>query len=108
GEALPEPWCLPITGLYFACLGIGAFLWGRRQQWAALYLLSLALIPLVAVFLLALRQPDTHERYLLFITGPLLLLAAGALRWNGRIAWLALAPLVLLIGANSLAIAQQY
>lgn len=108
GEALPDPWRMPITLLYLACLVIGAFLWGRRQREAAFFLLSLALIPLVAVFLLALRQPDTHERYILFIAGPLLLLAAGALRWSGRIAWLALAPLALLIGANSLAIAQQY
>lgn len=108
GEALPQPWQTPITWFYLLCLVIGVFLWWRRQRWATIFLLSLVVMPWLTVFLLALRQPDTHERYTLFITAPLLLLAAGALRWERRVAWLALAPLALLISASSLAIAQQY
>ncbi len=108
GEALPQPWHTPITWLYLLLLLIGALFWWRRQRWATIFLLSQLLLPWLTVFLLALRQPDTHERYTLFITAPLLLLVAGALHWRRPFAWLALAPLGLLIYTSSIAMTQQY
>lgn len=82
-ESMPAPWQERLPWLYLALLGLGLGVWWRRRPAALLFLLCLTLLPWLAVFGLALRQPDTHERYVLFITAPLLLLAAGGLHLGG-------------------------
>jgi 4-amino-4-deoxy-L-arabinose transferase-like glycosyltransferase len=79
GEAMPAPWRHQLPWLYLVLVGLGTVSWWRRARAASLFLLTQLLIPWLALFLLALRQPDTHERYTLFLAAPLLLLAAGGL-----------------------------
>jgi mannosyltransferase len=120
GEAAADSWRNGLTWLYLALALLGLAGWWRQRQSAALFLLSQTLIPWAAVFGLALRQPDTHERYALFIAGPLLLLVAGGLVWplasvhRWPLFWqrnLALAPgviLIVLLATSLVAIDRQY
>lgn len=79
GFALAEPWRGALLALY-ALLALGGVLyWWRTRAAALLYLLLLLLGPLTAVLLLAVRNPDYHERYTIYLTAPLLLLIAGGL-----------------------------
>lgn len=79
GEAAPNEWRNLLTWLYLGLAGLGALGWWKQRPTATIFLLSHTLIPWVAVFALALRQPDTHERYAIFIAAPLLLLVGGGL-----------------------------
>jgi mannosyltransferase len=81
GEAMPAPWRAGLSWLYLVLAALGGVAWWRLRPAASLLLLSQTLIPWLAVFLLALRQPDAHERYTIFIAGPLLLLVGGGLTW---------------------------
>jgi mannosyltransferase len=120
GEAAPDEWRNWLTWLYLVLAALGVVGWWRHRPAAALFLLAQTLIPWVAVFALALRQPDTHERYAIFIAPPLLLLVGGGLSWLagwGRVGWpapiratrpLAGLLLVLLILAGGVAMARQY
>jgi 4-amino-4-deoxy-L-arabinose transferase-like glycosyltransferase len=86
GDAMPEPWRIWLPWVYLALSVLGLFAWWRRSAssgknplGAAQFLLCNALAPVLVVFLLALRQPDTHERYAIFVMGPMLLCVAGGL-----------------------------
>ena len=46
---------------------------------AAIYLLVTLLAPWAAVLALAVRNPDYHERYTIYLAAPLLLLVAGGI-----------------------------
>jgi hypothetical protein len=79
GDAMPEPWRTSLPWVYGALSVLGLYGWWRQSRPAALFLLCNLLAPVLAVFLLALRQPYTHERYAIFVMGPLLLCAASGL-----------------------------
>jgi mannosyltransferase len=120
GEAAPAGWRNGLTWLYLGLAGLGVSGWWQRRPAAALFLLAQTLIPWLAVFLLALRQPDTHERYAIFIAPPLLLLIGGGLSelvtarsagWPAPVRTTRLLAgllLGLLIGAGLFTIARQY
>jgi hypothetical protein len=121
-DGLAAPWRAWLPWLYLLLLIGGAFYWWRTRRAAALYLLVLLLGPLAAVFGLALRNPDYHERYTIFLTAPLLLLAAGGIglldlrRYaapaRGRAGYAAVLPAVavvaLLVAGNGLALQRLY
>lgn len=83
GDAMPAPWHGWLPWLYLALLAVGAWAWWRRRT-AALFLLSHLLVPLAAVLWMALRNPDFHERYLIAVTGPTVILLAGSVGLGGR------------------------
>ncbi|HXF63511.1 MAG TPA: glycosyltransferase family 39 protein, partial [Caldilineaceae bacterium] len=119
GETMPTPWMdwLPWVYLVLAALGIAA--WARRGQ-AALFLAALLGTALGVIMLLVVRQPDFHVRYPIFISVPLLLLAAGGVaglspRWwrpDRSLHHVDLAAptlvLALLLAANALALERLY
>jgi hypothetical protein len=79
GETMLEPWRNQLPWLYWVLMGMGVVSWRQRGRLASLFLLTQMSIPWLVVFLLTLRQPDTHERYTLFLSAPLFLLVAGGL-----------------------------
>jgi len=79
GDPMAGAWRTWLPWLYGALTVIGAFAWWRRRPLTSLFLLVQVFVPLGVVFLLALRNPDFHERYLIAITGPLLLLIGGGI-----------------------------
>lgn len=89
GGSLPPAWADGMTWLYLALALAGVAAWWRVHPTAAIFVAAQAFIPWAIVFGLVLRQPDTHERYTIFITAPLLLLAAGAIAWPARSAGMA-------------------
>lgn len=109
GETMPSPWLSWQPWLVLGLALLGILVWWRIRAGAALFLLGLTWIPLAIVLLLALRNPDFHERYAIIISAGLWLLAAGGIvgldlrRWGSsagekqRPAWLA-APAVLMVG----------
>lgn len=79
GETMPAPWDARLPWLYLVLAGLGLFLWTRRNKLAGLFLGTLMIAALAVVWLLVVRQPDFHVRYPIWISVPLLLLAAGGL-----------------------------
>lgn len=122
GDSMPAPWHDWLAWLYLLLILAGLVQWWRQRPAASLFLASQALLPLLAVFLWTLRKPDTHERYTIFVSAPLLLLAAGGFtvnptfkssrpttqRWRELFNGLTLIVLALLVGANGAAIYQHY
>nr|WP_027481182.1 hypothetical protein [Deinococcus pimensis] len=47
----PEPWSSVVIGLYFAALGVAAFLYGRSERWIRVLGVVLIVFGLVRVFL---------------------------------------------------------
>lgn len=78
-DGLAEPWSAWLPWLYALLLLAGVIYWARERAAAALYLLLLLLGPSAAVLLLAIRNPDYHERYTIFLSAPILLLVAGGI-----------------------------
>ena len=76
GDSMPAPWYNWLPWAYLALALAGLYWWWRRNRAAALLLFSTAALPLAGALALALRKPDYHERYTIFITGPLMLLTA--------------------------------
>ncbi|MEZ4709214.1 MAG: hypothetical protein R3A44_18545 [Caldilineaceae bacterium] len=83
GDAMPAPWHDWLTWLYVALMGLGCLGWWRQKRAAALFLITTALGPLLIVFLLALQNPDFHERYSIAVTGPLAVLISGGISGIG-------------------------
>lgn len=126
GEAMPAPWAAWLPWLYLLLAAGGIFFWWRRRPAAAWLLVTWLLAPWLAVLALAARNPDFHERYTLFLTAPLLLLAAGGIGllhpavWRRRgaetaasrlpayAAGGAAALLLLLVAANLAAVQRHY
>ncbi|HEX9115014.1 MAG TPA: glycosyltransferase family 39 protein, partial [Anaerolineae bacterium] len=75
GDPMPAPWHNWLPWFYLALAFFGLYCWWRRNRDAALLLLFTSALPLAGALALALRKPDYHERYTIFITGPLMLLA---------------------------------
>lgn len=78
-DGLAEPWRSWLPWVYLVLAAAGAAYWWRTRRSAALYLLVLLLAPWAGIMALAIRNPDYHERYTIFLTVPLLLLAAGSI-----------------------------
>ncbi|MBK8049481.1 MAG: glycosyltransferase family 39 protein [Anaerolineales bacterium] len=108
GETMTEPWRGWLPWLYLALAVTGIFYWVRSRRAAGFYLISLTAIPLAIAFWLAIRNPDYHERYTIFIAAPLLLLCAGGVGlldlrfWRGALPpirrWLAPVAALIVIG----------
>jgi hypothetical protein len=79
GETMPAPWDARLPWLYLGLAALGLALWTRGRRMAGLFLGTLMAAALAVVWLLVVRQPDFHVRYPIFISVPLLLLAAGGL-----------------------------
>jgi hypothetical protein len=79
GGAMPEPLRAWLPWVYLVLAALGVAFWWRQGPAAALFLLAGALVPLAAVYALALRNPDFHERYAIVLAGPLVLLVAGGI-----------------------------
>ncbi len=77
GETMPSPWDRWLPWVYLLLAGVGLALWTRRRRMAGLFLGAMLLMALAVVWLLVVRQPDFHVRYPIFISVPLLVLAAG-------------------------------
>ncbi len=78
GDAMPAPWREWLPWLYLALALIGLWGWWRHDRGAALLLALSTAVPMAAALALALRQPDFHERYTIFVSAPLLVLVAGS------------------------------
>lgn len=98
---------------FLLILAGGSAALAQRRRWEAGLVGSGFLVPLVIVYLLSLRRPMFHERYLIFVLPPyLVFLASGVTAWakwtRRRFRWtarvLAAVPLALLIGASGLAL----
>jgi len=107
-------WLWP--GFFLIFIG-GAVALARRQRRATVLVGSCLLIPLAIVYLLSLRRPMFHERYLIFVLPPyLLFLASGITAWAGwmrrrsRLMAMALAalPMAFLIGAAALSLINHF
>lgn len=86
-DAMPDPWRTPLIWL-FALLALAGFaFWWRTRRAAALLLATMLLLPMGAVLVLAVRNPDYHERYAIAVTGPLFLLIGGGVGWLDWRAW---------------------
>ncbi|HAJ34991.1 MAG TPA: hypothetical protein DCL15_04800 [Chloroflexi bacterium] len=121
---MPTPWRTPLVWLYALLALAGLGFWWRTRRAAALLLATSVLLPLAAVIALALRNPDYHERYVIAMTAPLLLLAAGGVSWLDWCIWrrsptssartasvataLPLLTALVLAGANLLAVQRLY
>ncbi|MCB0088903.1 MAG: hypothetical protein KDE54_13395 [Caldilineaceae bacterium] len=124
GDAMPTPWHNWLTWLYITLIGLGCLGWWLQRRAAGLFLITTALGPLLIVFLLALQNPDFHERYSIAVTGPLSVLIGGGVSMLARLADLtgfskpvrprrlkprwAWALLVVLTAANGAAISRLY
>ena len=115
GDAMPAPWHQWLPVAYGALALLGVIDWWRQRRAAALLLLTLLLAPLTVIVLMALRNPDFHERYAIALSVPLLLLIAGGVNWPlfarrpAAWRWLLSMGLVLpLVSANGLALSRLY
>lgn len=66
---------------------LGAIWWLLARPAGAALLLTWLAVPFAAVLLLAVRNPDYHERYTIFLAAPLLLLAAAGVIALAPAAW---------------------
>ena len=78
GDTMPGPWRAWLPWLYLALALVGLWGWWRLDRRAGLLLALSTAVPLAAALSLALRQPDFHERYTIFMSAPLLMLVAGS------------------------------
>jgi hypothetical protein len=78
-DGLPSQWRTWLPWLYAALAAGGIVYWWRAHRLAFIYLLLVLLGPWAAVMLLAMRNPDYHERYTIYLAGPLLLMVAGGI-----------------------------
>ena len=78
-DGLAAPWRTWLPWVYIALAIGGAVYWWRVRMGAAAYLLVTLLAPWAAAMALAVRNPDYHERYTIYLAAPLLLLVAGGI-----------------------------
>ena len=124
-DGLAAPWRTWLPWVYVILALGGAVYWWRVRVPAAIYLLVTLLAPWAAALALAVRNPDYHERYTIYLAAPLLLLVAGGIglvdlrtyRTQARTphapqsSWLALPALLLaglLVIGNGLAVQRLY
>ena len=74
---MPTPWDDVIPWMTLVLALLGAIWWVRTRPAGGLLMTAMALLPFAGVLLLALRNPDYHERYIIFVSGPFLALAAA-------------------------------
>jgi hypothetical protein len=118
GESMPAPWSAWLPWLYALLALLGLAAWSYRRGLAALFLGILLATALAVVWVLVVRQPDFHVRYPIFISAPLLLLAAGGIAgvdpawWQSRASrgGVVLSSLLVigLVSANALALQRIY
>ena len=78
-DGLAAPWRTWLPWVYAVLAIGGAAYWWRVRVGAVLYLLVTLLLPWGAALALAIRNPDYHERYTIYLAAPLLLLVAGGI-----------------------------
>lgn len=78
---------IPTLILFLIVALVGTAWWMVRRVEAALLLLLWIAVPFTTVILLALRNPDFHPRYTLYVSAPLLLLLAGGVVATSPRAW---------------------
>lgn len=126
GFPMPEPWQTWLPWLYLLLAVFGLIVWWRQNRMAWLLLTTAIFVPFILIFIAVLRNPDFHERYSMFLSGPwLILIAAGfgiaaplgsetagsRRKWNaGTIVGVSLAALLVvgLAGLNWLALKRLY
>ena len=78
-DGLTAPWRAWLPWVYIALAIGGVVYWWRVRVPSAAYLLVTLLGPWAAALALAMRNPDYHERYTIYLAAPLLLLVAGGI-----------------------------
>ncbi len=78
-DGMAAPWRSWLPWVYVVLAIGGAVYWWRARVAAASYLLVTLLAPWAAALALAMRNPDYHERYTIYLAAPLLLLVAGGI-----------------------------
>lgn len=78
-DSLTDSWRMWLSWVYVVLAIAGVVYWWRQQVLAASYLLLTLVAPWTAVMALAIRNPDYHERYTIYLAAPLLLLVAGGI-----------------------------
>ncbi len=78
-DGLAAPWRTWLPWVYVILALGGVVYWWRVRVPAAIYLLVTLLAPWAAALALAVRNPDYHERYTIYLAAPLLLLVAGGI-----------------------------
>jgi mannosyltransferase len=83
GDPMPAPWHDWLPWLYLVLALLGLWTWWRQSRMAAFLLFCVTAVPFAGAIALAIRQPDYHERYTIFISAPLVLFVARGL-WPFR------------------------
>ena len=78
-DGMPAEWRSWLPWLYLVAAVAGIYFWWRTRRAASLFLLLLLAVPMAGLLALAIRNPDYHERYSIYLTAPLFLLVAGGL-----------------------------
>ncbi len=109
GTSMAPSLASTLTMGFVILFAIGAIACARRSSVAA-WLLAFSLgVPLAGGMLLALRQPDFHERYFIFVTPVYLLAIAAGIAWLGRtMPILAALALLFVAGTDAYALYNHY
>ncbi len=79
GVTMPPQLATWIPWIYLAFMIVGATAWTWRKSDTGLFLTTVAVTSVLLTWLLIVRQPDFHVRYTIFLSAPLMLLAAGGI-----------------------------
>jgi uncharacterized membrane protein len=116
GDAMPELLHRWLPWVYLALAIFGLITWARTRRLGGLLLALSAALPIAGALALALRQPDSHERYTLIASAPIIMLAAAGLfparerRFSESSVSVAIGALALagLVAANGFALHRLY
>ncbi len=79
GETMPDIVSVWLPLFYLALIILGAIAWHWRRRDSGFFLVVAAISSVLLTWLLVIRQPDFHVRYTIFVSTPLIMLAAGGI-----------------------------